>query len=59
MLTNTASVSDAGDKVQESHPTLPIRPNLAPPVQKGFVTDFGVDLVADILAENMALLLVR
>jgi hypothetical protein len=59
MLTNTASVSDAGNKVQESHPTLPIRQNLAPPVQKGFVTDFGVDLVADILAENMALLLVR
>ena len=59
MLTNAASVSDAGDKVQESHPTLPIRQNLAPPVQKGFVTDFGVDLAADILAENMALLLVR
>jgi len=40
MLTKPASVSDSGDKVQESHPTLPIaRFSL---LHKGFLTDFGV-----------------
>jgi hypothetical protein len=56
LLTNTASVSHEVDKVQESQP---IRPISASAAQKGFVTDIGGDLVADILGENMALVLVR
>jgi hypothetical protein len=55
---STASDPDAIDKVQESHPTLLIRPNSALIAQKGFVTAIAGDLVADILAENMALVLV-
>jgi len=56
MLTNATSAPDTGVNVPS---TLPIRPLSAFAAQKGFVTDFGVDLAADILAENMAMVLVR
>jgi hypothetical protein len=59
MITNAASDSGVEDKVQDSRQTLAIRPISASVAPKGFVINIGGDLAVEILAEYMALVLVR